>query len=205
ANISAKKLPGSARRQPSPNTSCMLARPRRSSVGPKPSRPTPMPKCRPRRPSADRPKRNGWTPMPPSATVWRVPSAMSTNAGCVTPMTSTPIPRRTGPRAAASTRGPTEDLPFSILLAIMCVAIVRAFRVDHLQISQQRSVQEYYQLSDRLAADFDDAFGPKVDHRIDYRLQATRGVLNRGSGRGTATVTEQPATDESSETRWRPG
>ncbi|MDN5703987.1 MAG: BCCT family transporter [Yaniella sp.] len=96
-------------------------------------------------------------------------------------------------------------LPFSILLAIMCVAIVRAFRVDHLQISQQRSVQEYYQLSDRLAADFDDAFGPKVDHRIDYRLQATRGVLNRGSGRGTATVTEQPATDESSETRWRPG
>src|SRR5699024_5186553 len=59
-------------------------------------------------------------------------------------------------------------LPFSVLLAIMCVAIVRAFRVDHLQLSQQRSAQEYYQLSDRLAEDFDTAFGDQVDHRIDY-------------------------------------
>src|SRR5699024_2427753 len=97
-------------------------------------------------------------------------------------------------------------LPFSILLALMCVAIVRAFRVDHLEISQQRSAQEYYQLSDRLAADFDDAFGPKVDHRIDYRLQATRGVFKRSSGGDTATATEQQAdTDESTGTRWRPG
>src|SRR5699024_10218366 len=111
ANFSAKKLRGSARRQPSPNTSCMLARPRHSSAGPKPSRPTPMPKCRPRRPSADRPKRNAWTPMPPSATVWRAPSAMSTNAGSVTPMTSTPMSRTTGPRTAASIRRPVEDPP----------------------------------------------------------------------------------------------
>ena len=94
-------------------------------------------------------------------------------------------------------------LPFSVLLAIMCVAIVRAFRVDHLQLSQQRSAQEYYQLSDRLAEDFDTAFGDQVDHRIDYRLQATRGVLNRGGRGGTATATK-PAADETPETRERP-
>ena len=87
-------------------------------------------------------------------------------------------------------------LPFSIVLALMCVAIVRAFRVDHLQLSQRRSVEEYYQLSDRLAQDFDDAFGEQVDHRIDYRLESTRGVLNRGTGHGgTGTVTVE-APDE---------
>lgn len=96
-------------------------------------------------------------------------------------------------------------LPFSILLAIMCVATVRAFRLDHLQLSQQRSAEEYYQLSDRLADDFDDAFGDQVDHRIDYRLESTRGLFNRGDARGrTATVTlDEP--DESPRTRRRPG
>src|SRR5699024_2418200 len=90
-------------------------------------------------------------------------------------------------------------LPFSILLAIMCVAIVRAFRVDHLQASQRRSAQEYYQLSDRLAEDFDVAFGQQVDNRIDYRLGATRGVLNRGGPRsGTTTLEKEP--DEASQT-----
>src|SRR5699024_7720862 len=87
-------------------------------------------------------------------------------------------------------------LPFSILLAIMCVAVVRAFRVDHLQLSQQRSAEEYYQLSDRLAQDFDDAFGEQVDHRIDYRLQATRGLFNRQSG-GTTTATQESPADGS--------
>lgn len=95
-------------------------------------------------------------------------------------------------------------LPFSILLAIMCVAIVRAFRVDHLQASQRRSAQEYYQLSDRLAEDFDVAFGQQVDNRIDYRLGATRGVLNRGGPRsGTTTLEKEP--DEASQTRRRTG
>lgn len=99
-------------------------------------------------------------------------------------------------------------LPFSILLVIMCVAIVRAFRVDHLQASQQRSAQEYYQLSDRLAEDFDNAFGPQVDNRIDYRLQATRGVFDRDRPRGpregaaTATLEE---TEETPQRRRRPG
>lgn len=90
-------------------------------------------------------------------------------------------------------------LPFSILLAIMCVAIVRAFRVDHLQLSQRRSAEEYYQLSDRLAEDFDTAFGDQVDDRIDYRLEATRGVFSRGGERGgTATATVDEETDEES-------
>ncbi|GAA4827575.1 BCCT family transporter [Garicola koreensis] len=95
-------------------------------------------------------------------------------------------------------------LPFSVLLAIMCVAIVRAFRVDHLQLSQQKSAEEYYQLSDRLAQDFDDAFGEQVDHRIDYRLEATRGIFNRGRDQssGTATAT-QP--EEGSRSRRRRG
>ncbi|MGO1193780.1 MAG: BCCT family transporter, partial [Nesterenkonia sp.] len=94
-------------------------------------------------------------------------------------------------------------LPFSVLLAIMSVAIVRAFRVDHLQLSQQRSVEEYYQLSDRLADDFDTAFGEQVDHRIDYRLQATRGLFNRGSQQsgGSATATQDPAAEETQERR----
>ena len=96
-------------------------------------------------------------------------------------------------------------LPFSILLAVMCVAIVRAFRVDHLQLSQQRSAEEYYQLSDRLAADFDTAFGDQVDHRIDYRLQATRGVFNRGPSGGTATLTQQETTEVSDTTEGSSG
>src|SRR5699024_2531458 len=45
-------------------------------------------------------------------------------------------------------------LQFSILLAIMCVAIVRTFRGNRLQASQRRSALEYYQRSDRLAEDF---------------------------------------------------
>lgn len=99
-------------------------------------------------------------------------------------------------------------LPFSILLALMCVAIVRAFRVDHLQASQQRSAEEYYQLSDRLAEDFDSAFGPQVDTRIDYRLGATRGVLSRNVGGGTATATVEETstdTDDPPQPRRRPG
>src|SRR5699024_11116806 len=77
-------------------------------------------------------------------------------------------------------------LPFSVLLVFMCVAIVRVLRLDHLELRQQESGERYYQLSDRLADDFDTAFGSQVDHRIDYRLSATRGVFNPKSAEPTS-------------------
>lgn len=90
-------------------------------------------------------------------------------------------------------------LPFSVLLAIMCVSLVRAFQVDHHQLSQEEAKREYDKLSDRLAGDFDSTFGRQVDQRIDYRLEATRGVFTREDERPRSVPT--PEGDDQRRTR----
>ncbi|HEY4614296.1 MAG TPA: BCCT family transporter, partial [Citricoccus sp.] len=70
-------------------------------------------------------------------------------------------------------------LPFSIVLLAMCVATLKSLMADQAAIDRRELRERYEQLSERLAEDFDDAFGEQVDSRIDYRISRTTGAFGR--------------------------
>lgn len=81
-------------------------------------------------------------------------------------------------------------LPFSIILVLIAVATLQAFRKEDVRQEALRRVIESRQVSEYLAEEFDDVLGDQVDHRvdnrIDYRLSATKNFWERGRGRRDA-------------------
>nr|BFF07683.1 BCCT family transporter [Brevibacterium otitidis] len=81
-------------------------------------------------------------------------------------------------------------LPFSIILVLIAVATLQAFRKEDVRQEALRRAIESRQVSEYLAEEFDDVLGDQVDHRvdnrIDYRLSATKNFWERGRGRRDA-------------------
>ncbi|WP_119698549.1 BCCT family transporter [Microbacterium halotolerans] len=79
-------------------------------------------------------------------------------------------------------------VPFSIILILMCIATVRAFRYEHVQQQHIESVERLERISEHLTEEIgqsltdDPAVREYVDDRIDYRLSRTRGLRRPGTG-----------------------
>ncbi|MGO1850784.1 BCCT family transporter [Microbacterium sp.] len=79
-------------------------------------------------------------------------------------------------------------VPFSIILILMCIATVRAFRYEYVQQQHIESVERLERISEHLTEEIgqsltdDPAVREYVDDRIDYRLSRTRGLRRPGTG-----------------------
>lgn len=83
-------------------------------------------------------------------------------------------------------------LPFSIVLILIALASVQAFRKEDARQVAIRRIIESKQMSEYLTDEFDDVLGDKVDDRvdsrIDYRLSATKNLFTRRDDRGQSDV-----------------
>ncbi|MFL0575241.1 BCCT family transporter [Brevibacterium luteolum] len=83
-------------------------------------------------------------------------------------------------------------LPFSIVLILIALATIQAFRKEDARQVAIRRIIESKQMSEYLTDEFDDVLGDKVDDRvdsrIDYRLSATKNLFTRRDDRGQSDV-----------------
>ncbi|GAA1705162.1 BCCT family transporter [Propioniferax innocua] len=74
-------------------------------------------------------------------------------------------------------------LPFSLVLAAMAVAVIKVLRgivqENEREAERERGRQVREEVTEHLTEDFDDTLGPKVDDRIDYRLQRSDPTWRR--------------------------
>ncbi len=66
-------------------------------------------------------------------------------------------------------------LPFSVVMVLMSFALLKALRVERWRIDRHAEARRRDEWTDELTDDFAAVFGPHVDDRIDYRLNATKG------------------------------
>lgn len=85
-------------------------------------------------------------------------------------------------------------LPFSIILLLMCVALVKALGLDHAVLQQHERTQRLEVLTAHLTGELSSSLAESseletfVDDRIDYRLSRTRGAFKRPKGESSGTV-----------------
>ncbi|GAA1489635.1 BCCT family transporter [Brachybacterium sacelli] len=76
-------------------------------------------------------------------------------------------------------------LPFSIILVLMCVALVKALSLDEAVLKQHEQIRRMETVTRHITGEVnatlpnDEGFGEYLDNRIDYRLERTRGVFGR--------------------------
>lgn len=76
-------------------------------------------------------------------------------------------------------------LPFSVILALMCVATVRGLRYEHRKMERSQRIERLNRATEHIAGQILDTIpdDPKLrsylDDRIDYRLSRTRVALRR--------------------------
>ncbi len=84
-------------------------------------------------------------------------------------------------------------LPFSVIMILMAIALVKALRYEHRQIEHDQSVERLERLTEFVADEMSNSFSENpelqeyVDDRIDYRISRTRGLRRPGTrgSRGT--------------------
>ncbi|WGH82959.1 BCCT family transporter [Auritidibacter ignavus] len=73
-------------------------------------------------------------------------------------------------------------LPFSVVLLFMCWSMLRCLRADYARVERSKMDDQYHEFSTRMVSDYQEAFEDqlttRIDDRIDYRLEATRGIFN---------------------------
>ena len=80
-------------------------------------------------------------------------------------------------------------LPFSVILLLMCVALVKALTLDRAVLSEYERQHRLSRVTAHVAGEFsrkhpsNDEVTSIVDDRIDYRLSRTRGGIGRGGHR----------------------
>ena len=80
-------------------------------------------------------------------------------------------------------------LPFSVILLLMCVALVKALSLDRAVLSEYERQHRLSRVTAHVAGEFsrkhpsNDEVTSIVDDRIDYRLSRTRGGIGRGGHR----------------------
>ncbi|HIY23804.1 MAG TPA: BCCT family transporter, partial [Candidatus Brachybacterium merdigallinarum] len=80
-------------------------------------------------------------------------------------------------------------LPFSVILLLMCVALVKALSLDRAVLSEYERLDRIERLTDHITGEVGrthastDEIASLVDDRIDYRLTRTRGGIGRGGHR----------------------
>ncbi|EWS80371.1 choline transporter [Brachybacterium phenoliresistens] len=85
-------------------------------------------------------------------------------------------------------------LPFSVILILMCIALVKALGLDHAVLQQHERTQRLEALTSHLTGELSSSFAESseletfVDDRIDYRLSRTRGAFKRPKGEGSGAV-----------------
>jgi choline/glycine/proline betaine transport protein len=87
-------------------------------------------------------------------------------------------------------------LPFSVILLLMCVALVKALSLDTAVLAEQERQRRLDNVTAHVTGEVNSSItkseelGTFVDDRIDYRLERTRGAFGRaragGSGRSAA-------------------
>lgn len=87
-----------------------------------------------------------------------------------------------GGLAAIQSAALATALPFSIILLAMAWATIRAMKADEKQLQDAKEAARYEEVTSHLSRQFDSAFGPQVDSRIDYRLERTTGPAGIGGG-----------------------
>lgn len=76
-------------------------------------------------------------------------------------------------------------LPFSIILLLMCVALVKALSLDEAVLKQHEQIRRMETVTRHITGEVnatlpnDEGFSEYLDNRIDYRLERTRGVFGR--------------------------
>ncbi|MFC7374942.1 BCCT family transporter [Brachybacterium sp. GCM10030267] len=79
-------------------------------------------------------------------------------------------------------------LPFSIILILMCVALIKALGIDHAVLTEHARIRRLEVLTTHLTGEVNSSLAESgelesiVDDRIDYRLERTRGAFARRSG-----------------------
>jgi len=80
-------------------------------------------------------------------------------------------------------------LPFSVILLLMCVALVKALSLDRAVLAEHERLRRLDRVTAHVAGEFSrtypstDTVTSLVDDRIDYRLSRTRGGIGRGGHR----------------------
>ncbi|WP_193103616.1 BCCT family transporter [Brachybacterium sp. FME24] len=73
-------------------------------------------------------------------------------------------------------------LPFSIILLLMCVALVKALGIDQAVLNQHEQIRRLDAVTAHITGDLTESreLETVVDDRIDYRLARTKGAFGRG-------------------------
>ena len=80
-------------------------------------------------------------------------------------------------------------LPFSVILLLMCVALVKALSLDRAVLAEHERLSRLERLTHHITGEVSrthastDEIASLVDDRIDYRLTRTRGGIGRGGHR----------------------
>ena len=80
-------------------------------------------------------------------------------------------------------------LPFSVILLLMCVALVKALSLDRAVLSEHERLARLERVTAHITGEVSrthastDEIASLVDDRIDYRLTRTRGGIGRGGHR----------------------
>jgi len=81
-------------------------------------------------------------------------------------------------------------LPFSVILILMAVALVKALRYEYKTIQHRESVERLERVTEFVTDEMSNTFSDSdrlkeyVDDRIDYRISRTRGLGRSGQARG---------------------
>ena len=76
-------------------------------------------------------------------------------------------------------------LPFSVILLLMCVALVKALSLDRAVLREHDRIRRLQAVTEHVSGEFshtypsNDQVTTLVDDRIDYRLSRTRGIFER--------------------------
>ncbi|WP_197517449.1 BCCT family transporter [Microbacterium karelineae] len=78
-------------------------------------------------------------------------------------------------------------LPFSVIMILMAIALVKALRYEHRQIEHEQTVQRLERLTEFVTDEMTHSLSENpelqdyVDDRIDYRISRTRGLRRPGT------------------------
>ena len=76
-------------------------------------------------------------------------------------------------------------LPFSVILLLMCVALVKALSLDRAVLREHDRIRRLQMVSEYVSDEFSHTYPSNekvttlVDDRIDYRLSRTKGLFER--------------------------
>lgn len=96
-------------------------------------------------------------------------------------------------------------LPFSIILLLMCVALVKALSLDRAVLREYDRLRRLDAVTEHITGELSGSYPSTdevtslVDDRIDYRLSRSRGVFDRGKrtkGEGGTTAPDGPSAQD---------